>query len=257
MKTKLQGFLIAFTLITFASCKKEDTPTPPGNPDAKLVRIQQGIDADLTNDTVYLINYNSAGKISSVIDSIYGYIVTASYDETGKLQSIDDDYGDDASITYDADGRLTAINFIIAGSKEKYAFEYSNGIIGIMRHYSDHGSGGALSLWRQYNYTVQQENIVAIYEYTAGGSLVSTKEFTYGTQPNNFKQLALFNTANRLGSERIISIESYFNKNMAKSISSENSIVNNTYTINSNQQFSKAVSTEDGGYTYTWLFKYE
>ena len=257
MKTNLLSFFIAATLIGFASCKKEDSPTSPGNPNSKLVRIQQGIDADLSNDTVILVNYNSAGKISSLIDSIYGYIVTASYDETGKLQSINDDYGDDASFTYDANGQLTAINFIIAGTKEKYLFEYSNGVVGKMKHYSDHGSGGAQTLWREYHYTVQNENIVAIYEYTASSVLVGIKEFTYSTQPNNFKQLSLFNTANRLGSERIISIDSYFNKNMAKTISADNSTITNTYTLNASQQLSKAVSNEDGGYIFTWLFKYE
>ena len=261
MKTSLFSLLTVVTVIGFVSCKKETDPPPPPppppDPTSRLVRIQQGIDADLSNDTVYLLSYNQAGTISSLIDSVNGYLLTATYDTAGRLEDISEDYTNAASYTYDINGLLTAINFTIAGSREKYLFTYSNGVVSKKSHYSDFGSGGAQSLWREYIYTVNGGNITTIKEYNAGATLLNTENFTYGAHTNIFKNLALFNCENILGTENLINFETYFNKNLVTGMSSSARNITNAFTLNAEQQLSKAVSTENPGHVFTWQFSYQ
>ena len=256
MKTRLLSFLIASLILGLVSCKKDKAPDPI-NPDSKLVRIQQGVDPDLYNDTVYLLSYNPSGKVVGIMDSIYQYGLSASYDASGRLEGATDDYGDDATYTYDANGQLTQIDYTMAGSRERFVFTYTNGVVSKKSYYSDFGSGGTMTLWRDYVYTVSGGNITTIKEYTAAGALVNTENFTYGNQANIFKELGLFNYGNILGTGYLMNFESHFNKNLPTAMTSGGPTMNNGFTYNSQQQLTKVVSTDNSGGVFTWQFSYE
>ncbi len=89
MKNKI---ILAFSLIFFILSCKKDTGTGGGQQSGgnTLIRIQEGTDADITNDTVYLISYNSSGKISQVLDSLYQDSLVATYDGSGNLSTVND-----------------------------------------------------------------------------------------------------------------------------------------------------------------------
>lgn len=268
---RIWNTVILFTFFVFAliACQKEvseeigDIPSG-GNPGGGnqsgglLVRLQQGIDPDIYNDTVRNVFYNADKKISKIVDSLNEDSVVCTYNAAGKLASITDDYGDNVFFTYDGAGLLTEVDYTLAGERGQYKYFYNNGIIEKKEHWSDNGSGAPLSLWRYYTYTVSGGNITTMKEYTKAAVLVKESTFTYGSQLNPFKDLGLFNYGNRLGTLYVIDHEAYFNKNLLTGANIGGIPVINTYTFNSSQQVTKIVSSVgSGGTVYTWLLGYK
>jgi len=201
-------------LATAISCKKDSASTPPGGNNAQLIRIQQGVSTD--DDTVYLIKYDDKKRIASLIDSIYGDTLTPAYDGSDRITGITErsDWSNDhLTVTYNASGQVTQLDYTLNGEKDRYVFEYSGGMPSKNTFYTDAGQAGALTLWRVYTYTTTGSNITSIKESDNSGTLLGERKITFGTQTNPFKTLALFNWGNRLGTEDIIPIETIFNAN--------------------------------------------
>lgn len=261
MKNKI---VIILSLIFFiASCKK-DTGTGGGQQSGgtTLFRIQEGTDPDIVNDTVYLISYNSSGKISQMLDSLYQDSLVATYDGSGNLSTVNDvgafSLGN-SSFTYDANNLLTQINCSVAGENDQYVFEYANGIVSKKSYYSDLGLGGSLQLYSYDVYTVSNGNITDMKEYDAANNLTSETKFTYGSQANPFKLFGLFNFGNRLGTQDIISYETYFNKNILAGYSIVGgATATATNTFNSNQKPTEIIMNDQvNQWLLTWQFSYK
>lgn len=261
--------LLLPVFIFFGSCKKEkDCPgNPPPASKGNLIRIQQGVSTNLANDTVKLITYDSLDRIRTVVDSIYKDSMYAYYDAAGRLSRIIEiehftfnnisyENRDSARLTYDANGLLVQYDFTNAGEKSRYAFEYNNGVLTKSNFYVDFGTGGALTLWRIFTYEVTAGNITDTKEYTASNSLVDETKYTYGPQLNPFKNISLFNFANKLGTGDIINYETYFNHNIVTTYTNTASTVNITNSFNDLQKPSKIVSMFDyfSGKQFDYIF---
>ena len=251
-------------LILVAACQKEitsednagggGTENPPAT-DGKLVRIQQGVDPNLDNDTIWTVGYNGAGNISFISDSIYQDTLRATYDAAGRVTKIADGYGTTRSLTYDANGLLTEYLWDDGSTKEKDVYTYTNGVVSKRSHYTNAGSGN-LFLWRDYVYTVTNGNITTIKEYAPNGTQTGTQTYEYGTEANQFKGLCFF----PLGTSFFIDEETYFNKNLLKKAVINTSMTGtftNTYTMDSKKRIIKTVQTDDTGRTWTWMFEYK
>jgi hypothetical protein len=197
-----------------------------------------------------------------VTDSINRDTLTATYDASGNLAGIAEKYsggsGSTASFTYDANNLLTQINYKLAGSNEKYVFEYTNGVISKKSYYSDLGMGGASNLQNYYTYTVSGGNITDVKAFSAGGAQLTEATATYGTQANPFKTLCLFNFGNMLGMSPLVTDETWFNKNALSVITTSGLSATNTYTFNSAQAPTKIITNDLlDGWLFTWKFSYK
>src|SRR5882762_6605025 len=88
---KLMILMIPVMLILSACSKdksRENGLTPPQQQKGLLVRIQQGIDPNLANDTIFLISYKPSGEINALVDSINRDTLVPSYDASGNITSI-------------------------------------------------------------------------------------------------------------------------------------------------------------------------
>jgi len=258
MKTS-RILLFSVALLLFYSCKKDngqknDGPTISG----LLVRIQQGTDPNIANDTVYHVTYNSLNRITAIIDSISHNTFTAFYDSAGQLAGITEAFGSTALLSYDSAGKLTAVDCYWAGSHEQYAFTYTNDVVSRKCYNSDLGMGGRLITQEYFDYTVSGGNITEMKEYTPSGTLLSDKTISYGSEPNPFKNLGLFNYANILGTDNIFNLETYFNQNISSGFSmagGPNAVTTNTFN---NQQKPVRIVTNDqiNSCLLTWQFSY-
>src|SRR5687768_9410568 len=121
MRKRFIAILMA-VLMLHVACQKEISSTD-GSPGtgtgntagngADIKRIQQGINPDLSYDTIWLITYTSSGKISKIEDSVYDYWGTAKYDASDRLIEVNINSGDYARYTYDAAGLLTQIDYYV------------------------------------------------------------------------------------------------------------------------------------------------
>lgn len=193
-----------------------------------------------------------------IVDSLYGDTSVAEYDASDRLAKVKTSYDNDASYVYDASGLLTRINFMNAGSKERFDFEYTGGIISKSTYSSDLGSGGSYKPWRYETFTVKDGNITEVKQYTMAGVLEGQAVLNYGSQLNPFKNLSLFNYANRLGMEQIVNFYSFFNKNISSGITIGANSFKTTNTYN-NQKITKITSQDfnGNGGSFTWLFSYK
>ena len=261
---------LACFLLALSSCQKELTfenaddnlnNVPPANSPSqgnqKLFRIQQGVDPDLSNDTVYLISYDASGKIKNIVDSLSQDTITATYDAAGKLIKVVGNFGDNAVYTYNGSNQLAEISYLWVGSKEKFVFTYSGGVVQKKAYYSDLGSGGALQYLGEFVYTITGGNITTMRAFTSGGVMFATVTFNYGSQPNTLKELSLFNYANRLGMDYIMDVESYFSNNLrsAVAVPAASLTLSNLYSFNG-QLLTKATANNGSG-LFTWQFYYE
>ncbi len=259
MKTTI---IITALTILFASCKKTGSSGGASQSKGNFVRIFEGTDPNITNDTVYLISYNTSGKISQVLDSLYQDSLVATYDASGNLSTVNDigafSLGN-SSFTYDVNNHLTEIDCNVAGENEKYVFEYTNGMVSKKSYYSDFGLGGALQLWSYDVYTLTAGNITDLKEYDAANNLSFETTFTYGTQanPNAFKTLGLFNFGNRLGTQDIINYETFFNANIQTGFTTSGLTATSTLTFNSQQKPTQIIVNDQyNGWLLTWNFFY-
>jgi YD repeat-containing protein len=258
MKTS-RILLFSAGLVVLYSCKKDigqpsDGPTIGG----LLVRIQQGTDPNIANDTVYHITYNSLNRIKAIIDSIGQDTLTAFYDTAGRLAGITETFGSTALLSYDSAGRLTAIDYYLAGSREQYTFTYANGIVSRKYYNSDLGMGGSLIPQEYFDYTVSGGNITEIKEYNTSGTLLSDKTMSYGSEPNPFKDLGMFNFANILGTDDIINFETYFNQNISNGFAmtgGSNAVTTNTFN-NQEKPLKIVINDQIKSWLLTWQFSY-
>jgi len=258
MKTRSPFIVCVFLFIAAASCKKENNASNPGSSNTHLVRIQQGTDPDLNNDTVYIISYGDSNRIASVADSINQDTLIAAYNNSGRLSTVTETYGTNASYTYDGNGQLQQVDYNMGGSHEQFVFEYTNGVVSKKTYNSNLGSG-PVSLQGYFTYTFSGGNITDIKEYTSASTLVAETTCTYGTQANAFKSLSLLNYGNLLGTDEIISLETYFNTNNLTGFTINNSIpTSSVYTFDNNQLPSKIVTTDNmNSGVFTWFFSYK
>jgi YD repeat-containing protein len=260
MKLKITVVMLALFTVAIVSCQKDVSEDTGGanQGGGQLVRIQQGIDPDIYNDTIRIISYNANKTISKIVDSLNEDSVICAYNASGKLASLITPDDDEVTFFYDGTGLLTQIDHYHAGSNERYLFYYNNGVVEKKEFLSDDGSGGTPVLRRYHTYSVNGGNITSMKTYTSTGTLESETTFTYGSQLNPFKELGLFNNANSMGTLQIINHETYFNKNLMTKSTTNGESITNTYTFNSSQQITKIVSNDeiwDG--VYTWLLSYK
>ncbi len=262
--------VVAVLLMSSLSCTREkcidENPQHPSK--GNLIRIQQGTGANTKNDTVKLITYDHLHRISTVADSIHKYTMFAYYDVSGRISAIIEKSGsaasDSARMYYDGAGLLTRYDFTNAGQKNRYILEYQNGVVAKKTYYSDHGSGGPLNLSRYSVYQVTAGNITGIKEYSQADQLISETKLTYGAALNPFKDISLFNFANKLGTADIINFETYFSKNILtgyqiNSLAAETVMIENVF--NGMQKPVKIVSKIDFlnhkfDYIFTRYFSY-
>jgi hypothetical protein len=243
-------------LCLIVSCKKSST-TPNTPSGSNLVRIQEGIDPDITNDTVYLVRYNSSGQITSINDSLNVDSLTASYDANNNLTNWHDLYGISTSFSYNGN-QLTQIDQELAGSHEQFVFTYTNNILSKMNYNSDLGSGGSVSPYGYFLITMTGGNITEEKGYTNGGVLQEDITFTYGSQANFFQKLSLFDVGGTLGSDDIFNQLTWFNKNLVTGFSQGGMTATSTYTFNSSGQPTHVVTHDPINVgVFTWQFSYK
>jgi hypothetical protein len=247
-------------LIFLYSCKK-DNGGGRSQSNGNLVRVFEGTDADINNDTVYLLTYNSSNQIITLLDSLYQDSLVATYNASGNLSAVNDigSFGlGSSSFTYNTNGTLAQINANVAGENDQYVFEYTNGIVSKKTYSSDFGLGGALQLYSYDMYTVSNGNITDMKGYDASNNLTSETTFTYGAQANPFKTLSLFNFGNRLGTQDIINYETYFNKNIQTGFTTSSLSSTSTLTFNSQQKPTQIITNDQvNGWLLTWQFFYK
>ncbi|HXB94802.1 MAG TPA: hypothetical protein VNU70_06580 [Puia sp.] len=263
-------FLVAFIAILtpFSSCKKSSGPGGGSGSNGTLVRIQQGVSA--SDDSVYLIRYDTKNRISVLLDSINMDSLSAVYNSANQVTAIEEasPYSDDnLSATYNGSGQLTEIDYSLFGELDKYVFEYT-GSMPSKATFSTNSGSGPLKVYRIYTYTATGSNITDIKENDANMTLLGERKITFGSEPNPFKTLALFNWGNRLGTDDIITLETIFNANLPSTTTwlgdSNNVFYTTTLTAtnNSNNNPTKLIATEkfpDGSIQnlFTWSFTYK
>jgi hypothetical protein len=259
MKTIIK-IIIPF-LIFLSSCKKDSGGGGGSQSNGNLVRIFEGTDANINNDTVYLLTYNSSSQLITLLDSLYQDSLVATYDASGNLSTVNDIGAfalGSSSFTYNSNGTLAQIDANVAGENEQYVFEYTNGVVSKKTYSSDFGSGGALQLWSYDVYTMSNGNITDMKEYDAANDLTSETTFTYGAQANPFKTLGLFNFGNRLGTQDIINYETYFNKNIQTGYTNSSFNVTSSLTFNNLQKPTEIITMDQiNGWVETWQFFYK
>jgi YD repeat-containing protein len=252
---------VVLAIALFTACKKSSSSTSTSTKAGSLVRIVQGIDPDITNDTVYNISYNQSGKVSILVDSLNSNdTLVATYDANGNLTAVTDKgaYPINATFTYDASNHLTEIDDVLYGESQQTTFEYTNGVISKKSYYANGGSG-SLQLQNYYIYTVTGGNITGINIYAANGTQQGTATVTYGTQANPFANLCLFNYGSRLGIDDLAPIESYFNKNLLTGFTVTGyPTTTSTNTFDSKQDLTKVVVNDQvNDNLLTWQFYYK
>lgn len=256
MKSKLALVVFVIVLIAFISCKKDNGSGGGPSSNSNLVRIQQGVDPDITNDTVYLISYDGSKKITSIVDSLFNDTLTATYDASGNLAAVNETYGTNSTYTYDGNNQLTQIDYQLAGSHEQFVFEYTNGVVSKETYNSNLGSG-PVSKQSYFTFVVTDGNITSIKAYNKNDVLVSETTCTYGSQPNTFKALSLFNYGGILGADDIFRPETFFNKNNLSGFSVNGLNTSSVYTYNG-QLPTKIVTTDQSiSGVFTWAFSYK
>jgi hypothetical protein len=259
MKNALALILSMILMVTIISCKKENNAANPNpsNAPGNLVRIQQGTDPDITNDTVYLISYVDSSHISSIVDSVNQDTFLITTTATGDPLTVKETYGFAASYTYDGSGVIQQIDYNMAGSHEQDVFEYSNGVLSKRTHKSNLGAG-PVSIQGSFTYVVTGGNITYVKEYDLNGTFVQETTCTYGAKINNLKTLGLLNLGNILGADTFLNIETGFNKNLVEAYSSSGMGVSTVYTLNTGEQPAHVVSTDNiNNYIFTWNFSYK
>src|SRR5215467_8224527 len=140
---KISGAII-FAIILFA-CKKNNKSNPNPSGGNSLVRIFQGTDPDISNDTVFLVSYNQAGKIQYIIDSIYSDTLAGTYDDHGNLTAVTGSgsglSGYSATFIYNANNQLTEIDAMVNGEADQTVFEYTGGVVSKKSFSTNSGSG--------------------------------------------------------------------------------------------------------------------
>jgi hypothetical protein len=259
MKTIIK--IIIPCIIFLYSCKKDNGGAGGSQSNGNLVRIFEGTDANINNDTVYLLTYNSSNQLITLLDSLYQDSLVATYNTSGSLSTVNDigAFGlGSSSFTYNTDGTLAQIDANVAGENDQYVFEYTNGIVSKKTYSSDFGGGGALQLYSSDVYVVSNGNITDMKEYDAANNLTSETTFIYGAQANPFKTLSLFNFGDRLGTQDIINYETYFNKNIQTGYTNSSFNVSSAITLNSQQKPTKIVTSDAiNGWVETWQFFYK
>jgi hypothetical protein len=261
LTVKKNLYALAALLLLFSACKKESNSGGGSQGSGSLIRVQEGTDPNIANDTVYLLSYNAEKKISVFLDSLYQDSLVASYDASGNLIEVDDNGSNglgSSSLTYNANNQLTEIDEVVAGEKNQYLFTYTNGIVSKKTYNTDFGSGEALQLYSYDNYTLTAGNITDMKEYDASNNLTSETTFTYGPQANPFQQIGLFNFGNRLGTSDIAAYETFFDKNILTGFSISGQSATMTNSFNSSQQLTRVIDN-DQIYQgiFTWIFSYK
>lgn len=262
--------LIATALIVATPACKKSGGSSGGSQGNTLIRIQQGIDPSIINDSVYLLKYDSKNRLSVVIDSINQDTLTATYNDANQLTAIQESSAyssDQFAATFNSNGQLTEIDCTVAGQADQYVFTY-NGSMPSQCVFSNNGGSGSLFVWRTYGYTATGGNITDIKEYDQNNTLIGERQLTYTTQSNPFKTLSFFDWGGRLGTDDISFMETYFNANMAATTGWFNATNNPFYTTYQTTTTDKSgnpvsiVATEkypDGTIQslYTWGFTYK
>ena len=270
MKNHYCVLIATALIISFPSCKKSGGSNNGGSQGSTLVRIQQGVDPAIINDSVWLLKYDSKNRLSVVTDSINQDTLTATYNDAGLLTNIQENsaYSNDQfAATYNSSGQLTEIDCSVAGQADQYVFTY-NGALPSRCVFSNNAGSGSLFVWRTYGYTSSGGNITDIKEYDQNNTLIGERKLTYTTQANPFKTLSFFNWGGRLGTDDISFMETFFNANMPATTGWFNATNNPFYTtyqtttndksgnpveIAANEQYPDGTSQA----LYTWGFTYK
>jgi len=236
----------------------EPPPPPPPPKPVYLTRIQEGIDPDLSKDTVYHLVWKDSLRISMLVDSIKNDTLVAAYNEAGYLTAVTDKGAapDNAVFTYDANNLLTQITYSNSATTQQYVFEYTDGIVSKKSYYTATGNA-ALKLSSYFTYAFTDGNITTIKAYTSSGINIATASLTYGTQANPFINLCLFNYRKRLNMDDICPFEAYFNKNIVTSLTTFGMTATLNNTFDDKQRIGQIVADDKiNQKLFTYLFNY-
>jgi hypothetical protein len=264
MAKNYRALVTSGVILLLLSCQKyvSDSgavpPAPTGG--SVLFRMQLGTNPNIKQDSVWKIAYNAIGQPAMISDSLSGFTASATYDPSQRLSEIITSRGDEAVFAYNINGLLNEIRVAWSGHQDRYVFSYTNNIISKKSRYSDYGTGRDLVLTREYAYTVDNNNITSIKEYSPSGELLNVEKCSFDIQPNPFKNVSLFSYALALGADHLIDAETYFNKNLLTKVTvTENARTSeelvNSYTLNDKQFPVKVISKNANG-TFTWTFNY-
>ena len=256
MKSKLLLSLFIIVFISFTACKKDSGSGSGPSSNSNLVRIQQGTDPDITNDTVYLLSYDGSKRITTIVDSLFNDTLTATYDASGNLVAVNETYGTNSTYTYDGNNQLLQFDYELAGSHEQFVFEYTNGVVSKETYNSNLGSG-PVSEQSYFTFVMTDGNITTVKAYNKNDVLVSTTTCTYGSQPNAFKSLGLFNYGNLLGTDDIIKPETFFNKNNLTGFTTSGLTASSAYTFNGELPTKIVTTDQINDWVLTWAFTYK
>jgi YD repeat-containing protein len=261
--TPTASVLMVFVICLFA-CKKSNTGTNPPKGSSKPVRIASS--GTNYTPTVFLINYNSAGNITSIDDSVAGIIYTATYDASGNLVHISQmqgsTAGDSATYTYNIQGEMTGANISMQGTVVLTTYYYTAGLL--MSDSTYYFVGGIPNSFSFSTYLRSGGNISAIQTGSSGSSNGDTIDLTYTSAANPFKQLSLFNYSAGLQNSDVASPYTFFSQNplagYTYTLSTGTVVETSTYTYDSENRIIEAKAFENWGangtYTYDWLISY-
>lgn len=222
-----------------------------------LYRIQQGVSLNLDEDTIFLLSYDTEQRLVQIVDSLAQDTLTITYDTDGNLLSGNWTSGVSVNFKY-SNKILEEIQTAVYGSNDEYVLEYVNGNVVKNSYYSDAGMGGPPELWQSSEFTNPAGNITSIREFDKSHTLLYQVTISSGTTLNPFKTLALLNTANHLGMDRMFGTVAAFNKNIYTGYISGPFYDAVEYTFNSKGKPTKAVVTsETPGDVLTWQFYYK
>ena len=264
MQTNCKALAIAGVMLMFLSCQKYVSDTngilPALSGGSTLFRMQMGTNPNIKQDSIWTIAYNSINKPSMISDSLNGFTASATYDVSQRIKEISTSRGDQAMFIYNINGLLSTIDVAWAGRRYRYVFSYTNNIVSKKSCYSDNGSGRDLVLTKEYAYTVINNNITSIKEYSPSGDLLRVENCSFDIQPNVFKDFSLFSYSLLLGADHLIDAETYFNKNLLTRVTvTENARTSdellNSYTLNGKQFPVRVISKSKNG-AFTWTFSY-
>jgi hypothetical protein len=261
MKFKFSFFLLISFSIFIISCGKDEVTSPTDSGTNNLfIRLQEGPG----NDTVYRFTYDSTKRLKTVEDSLWGLTMTATYSNSGYISSIEHVHNGNISenytYTYNSSNQLIQIDYTDSGiTPTRIEITYTNGMPS--KRTLTYSSNGAYKLSRTWVYTVKDSNITDIKEYNANNSLEYETSYTFTSNENILKPLALFtdNLGGGLGLIDAALLDTYFNKNLIATTTKYGVVTNYTYNYNDNKQLTKfVVSTTESIYAgiYTRILGY-
>jgi hypothetical protein len=201
---RIHHFIVALLPVLFLSCQKEfsieqvstGSGTDSSASEGLLVKIYKGTPGD---DTTFLIQYDSLQRIRLIT---YGAdTVLTEYDEHNHLVRVklrnSGEVWRSANFSYDDAGLLVQVDYAISDVIYREGLEYNNGVIAKRNYWGTDVRSQELKYLAYDIYEITGGNITKRKKYLPDGTFAGEVSFYYGTQPNPFQKLALFDCFTR------------------------------------------------------------